>query len=145
VANDDFEQGPVGSNIPNIYPGWYASGRTGHFGLTTDAHSGSQAASLRDPNWGQDQLIQTIPTVAGKTYSLDFWLANTAGTPNNFPTQFNAMVGGKTLYHEVSTGAAEPYTEHTVQFTATGSSTQVDFLFHNTAAWHLDTVSVIPV
>jgi hypothetical protein len=131
VTDGGFEQG---------FTGWVEKGHTGDFSITTSAHSGDQAAALHDNHTGRDSLSQTLNTVVGQTYTLDFWLANTAAGTNSFI----AKVGGQTLYTETHAGQ-EGYTEHTVQFTATSSSTTLQFQFHNSASWHLDDVSVVGI
>ena len=121
----------------NGFTGWREKGQNGDFSLTTDVHSGVQAASLHDIRGGPDTLSQTLNTVVGQTYTLDFWLANTAAGQNSFA----AKIGGHALFTETN-APQEGYTEHTVQFTATNTVTTIGFQFHNPAAWHLDDVAV---
>lgn len=107
----------------------------------TDAQSGNYAADLGTVGT-EGTLSQTLQTVAGQQYELTFWLANSqAGSVENF----YAIVGGQTLYSEVNP-QAHGYIEHTVDFTATSTSTTLLFQYRNDPSdWHLDNVSVVGI
>jgi hypothetical protein len=109
-----------------------------NFSITSDAQSGTYAASLHHSRTGLDSLSQHLSTVVGQTYTLDFWLANVAAGRNTFI----ANVNGQALYSESNAGV-EGYTEHTVQFTATTTDTVLQFQFQNSSNWLLEDVSVI--
>jgi hypothetical protein len=128
----------VDGGFENRFNGWTMQGRSHDFSITSDAHSGTHAASLHDSRTGLDSLSQHLSTVVGQTYTLDFWLANVAAGQNTFI----ANVNGQALYSESNAGV-EGYTEHTVQFTATTTDTVLQFQFHNSSNWLLDDVSVI--
>ena len=106
--------------------------------ITAAAHTGQFAADLGTVG-GEGSLSQVVQNlVVGQQYVLDFWLANVGGTPNNF----QALVGGQTLYSESNAGS-EPYTEHTVTFTATATNETLQFTYRQDPSdWHLDDVSV---
>ena len=69
-------------------------------------------------------ISQNLTTVAGQTYTFDFWLANMSGGPNDF----TAKIGGVTELHLVN-DAAQPYTHYTYTYTATSTSTPLEFDF----------------
>src|SRR5262249_51984844 len=73
-------------------------------------------------------------------YTLDFWLANVGGTPNDF----HAIVNGQTLL-SLTNAPTQPYTEYTEHFTATATSEVLQFSARqDPSEWHLDDVSVAP-
>ena len=137
VVNGGFET----SN----FSGWTQSGNVGLIGsspqlfITLAAHTGDNAAAFG--SIGSDGTIsQNLTTVAGQTYTFDFWLANMSGGPNDF----TAKIGGITELHLVN-AAAQPYTHYTYTFTATSTSTPIEFDFmQQPSEWHLDDVSVAP-
>jgi hypothetical protein len=125
VTNGSFETGN--------FSGWQVSGS---HSIVTDAEQGSYAAGLGGKS---GHLSQTLQTVAGQQYILDFWLANVAGGGSD---NFSAVVGGQTLFHE-SHAPTQPYTEHQVTFTATSTSTLLQFNYRNGPSdWHLDNIVV---
>jgi len=66
-------------------------------------------------------------------------LANVAGGLRDY---FSAVVGGQTLFHE-SHAPTQPYTEHQLTFTATSTSTLLQFDYRNGPSdWHLDNIVV---
>ena len=150
VADGGFEDTPPGSK--NFSAPWIlipASGTNpgqqfSNVGTsTTFARSGENYANLA-PELGQvGTLRQTLNTTAGRSYTLTFFLANDANDPVNF---FRAVVNGTVLYETSSppfpvTGA---YQMVTASFTASGSSTNLDFQYrHDDDFWRLDDVSVV--
>jgi Right handed beta helix region/Protein of unknown function (DUF642) len=141
VVNGGFETGD--------FTGWTQSGNVAPLNgdptqpqlwITQAAHTGNDAMGA-GPIGGVDGTIsQTLTTVAGQTYTFDFWLANMSGGPNDF----TAKIGGVTELHLVN-DAAQPYTHYTYAFTATSTSTPIEFDFmQQPSEWHLDDVSVAP-
>ena len=136
VANPGFESGD--------FSGWTLSGNVSVLStgpqafITTVAHSGNYAAGMGSV--GPDGILgQNLTTTAGQSYTFDFWLANVGGNPNDF----TAKIGGVTEMHFVDQ-PAQGYTHYVFDFTATGSTTPIEFDFRqDPSEWHLDDVSVV--
>jgi VCBS repeat-containing protein len=133
VTNGGFETGNFG--------GWTQSGNTEFtFVSSSDSHGGAYDAWLGSIG-SNGQLSQTISTVAGQHYELDFWLSNDGGVPNDFSVSWN----GTTLSPQLSNAGAQPYTEYTFDVIGGGPSSSLEFTFRNDPAYlHLDDVSVRP-
>jgi hypothetical protein len=109
VTNPGFETGDL--------TGWTAQGTGVN---TTKPHSGLYQASLGD----HSTVSQTIPTVAGATYDLSFWIAHgPAGTDEGVGIFWNGSgVDGFALFDN------QPYFHLTYSgLVATGSSTEIRF------------------
>ena len=91
-------------------------------------------------------LSQALNTVAGDVYSVSFELANLGSPPN----AFSVTVGGKTILDEdtvvsssIFGGLYYVFTDYNKTFTATSSSTPLQFTFVQTPSYFvLDNVSV---
>ena len=138
VTNGSFETGD--------FTGWTKGGNVAPLSygpqlfITNSAHSGQYAAGFGSV--GSDGTIsQNLTTVVGQSYTLDFWLANASGGPDDF----TAKIGGVTELHLVN-AAGQPYTHYTYNFTATSTSTPLEFDFRQDPShWQLDDVSVVQV
>ena len=136
VTNGSFETGD--------FTGWTKGGNVAPLSygpqlfITSSAHSGQYAAGFGSV--GSDGTIsQNLTTVVGQSYTLDFWLTNASGGPDDF----TAKIGGVTELHLVN-AAGQPYTHYTYNFTATSTSTPLEFDFRqDPSEWHLDDVSVV--
>ena len=124
--------------------GWTVLGNGGNSGLnlsTTYAEPGVLFAAQSGPvsadltaagNTGfANGLSQTFATVAGRSYSLSFWVGNADGNGNyTLPSSITASVGGVSL-GTFTNAAITPGTTNWVQFTqrfvATGASTELVF------------------
>jgi N-acetylneuraminic acid mutarotase len=131
-VNGDFETGS--------FSGWTQSGDLGFTSVsTTDPHSGTFSAQLGPLSEGF--LDQTIATVVGQTYTVDFWLAQGffGGTG---PNDFSASFAGVTIVSLVNEGVL-PYTHYTMDIAATSTSSNLHFAFSNSPDyWFLDDVCV---
>jgi uncharacterized repeat protein (TIGR01451 family) len=105
-------------------------------------HSGQYAMSF-GLNGAQDSLSQTIPTVAGSTYTLSFWLANDNPLDQN-TTTFAVFWDGNSVYSLPSPQPSFPYTEVVLNLTASTNSTPLTFVAQqDPSQWFLDDVSVV--
>src|SRR5262249_44255063 len=135
VTNGGFETGN--------FSGWTQSGDTGSTGVAgtfagTPPHSGSFAAHF-GPTGGLGFISQTLTTIAGARYTLTFWLAHPY---TDTGTESLVRVGGTTLMDMHNAGNFG-YTQFTFTFTATSSSTVLQFGFLEPPSYFfLDDVSV---
>jgi len=152
VMDGGFESGTAGSYGPGaIGDGWVVTAGTGAIcnndgsgcGNAGDAHSGDQMAFL---DWSNslDTITQTLTTVAGQTYTIDYFVA---GTQANF---LEVTFGGSTLFDGTSpTGGvgSSDYVEYTYTATAMSTSTVLAFSGERSAGGEilLDDVSVSAV
>lgn len=144
----------LNGNFDANSPGW----NTAPLDWTlTPASSGSDFAVVFNPaigvisapnsaNFGaigslDDTISQVLPTVAGESYILDFFLAHDATDNQN---DFHAIWNGTPVLNLVN-ASSFPYTEFTFDVVATGSSTTLAFAGREVPAWFsLDNVSVNP-
>lgn len=139
------------------FSGWTQIGDTGYTGVTSSAdtcpggvsgtlgwcapHSGTYAAFF-GPTSSLGGISQLLPTAAGATYDLDFWLVvdvGVGGPPNEFKVSWNGVA-----ITDVVNAPAAPWTHYAWSgLTATGSSTELKFEFRNPPDWFgLDDVRV---
>lgn len=141
VSNCGFETGD--------FAGWSGTILTDPFGYSavdgTQPYSGSFGAYFG--SFQDDTLFQTLNTVAGTTYTIQFALDNEQDPDpaDGYANYFSATFGGTTLFSE--TNAPED-SETLLTFTAvaTGTSTNLTFTSQNDALyWDLDSVNVAAV
>lgn len=133
VVNSGFETG--------TFSGWTLSGST----VFTSISGGASAQSgkfgvLTGPfgSWGF--LSQTLATVPGTAYQLEYWLTNHHSGPNAFQVSWGGAVVGTRLTNVTAFG----YTRFVVaDLVATSTSTLLTFGFqHEPSFFSLDNVSV---
>jgi hypothetical protein len=109
--------------------------------VSGNAHSGRYAANL-GPTGSEGFIAQTFSTTPGASYTLDYWLANGGGPPNQFEAYIDGVVvPGSQLTNANSFG----YQEYTFVFTATGDLTELKFGFRQDPSYYyLDDISVNP-
>jgi hypothetical protein len=86
-------------------------------------------------------ISQVLPTVAGATYTLTFWLSHDS---TNTANDFNVYWNGVSIFSLVNAPEFN-WTEETFVVVATSSSTTLAFAGRENPAWYgLDNVSVTP-
>jgi PEP-CTERM motif len=106
------------------------------------AHSGNFFALL-GPVGTDSFLSQSLATVAGHSYTLQWFVSSDGGIPNDFDGEINGM----TVFSMTNLPATRPnYTMFTETFTATSASTMLAFSFRDDPGFlALDDISVTPV
>jgi hypothetical protein len=140
VLNGGFEDGD--------FTGWTKSANFYSFTTFVTANvdgftpnSGSYFAALGAV--GSDQyLSQSLATTVGQTYQLSYALASN----DSFTNDFSASVGGVTLFSQTDIAGTGSYSTYTFDFTATTSSTTLQFGFRDDPGYlALDSVSVTAI
>ena len=135
VLNGGFETGD--------FSYWIPSGNMAGCEVTNLAehvHSGSYGAGLGSVG-SLGYLSQNLPTVAGQSYLLSFWLHSPGDTPNEFLVSWN----GSTLFDQTNVPAVL-WTNLQFLVQATGSSSALEFGFRDDpTALGLDDISVMAV
>jgi hypothetical protein len=134
IANPGFETTDI--------TGWTNSGAVF---VTCDpalAHSGTCAAGLPSQSSSPIALTQSIATVAGGAYDLDFWFRH---APSNSTTTFSVSWDGNVIFSEVG-GAATSYTDPAfAHLIATTGTTLLEFKVVSTGFFNyfLDDVTLV--
>lgn len=104
------------------------------------AKSGTYGAHLVRNGQQQGSLSQTLATVANTLYTLNFDIRNN----RDGAALFSVLAGTAALFSNQSITGGSGYTHFTAQFTASSSSTLLNFKLGN-GNWGLDNVSVTKV
>lgn len=133
VTNGGFEAGD--------FSGWTQSGDTAFTGVDGFApHSGDYAAFVG--SIGGTTLSQTLSTVAGATYQVEFWLQL---LQDDLSTSFS-WAWDNTTQMTLSNAPSFGYTAFSATVTASGASTTLAFSFVNAPGFFdFDDVSVTQV
>jgi hypothetical protein len=132
VANGGFETGD--------FTGWTVSGAGAFTGVDgTTPQAGSYAAYVGDPA----TLRQTLNTVAGQHYTIDFWLQAEADvTGAAAPNSFEFDWAGAAVMSLTDAAATNGYVHYSFDLVANSALTDLAFQFSNSPAfWDLDSVS----
>jgi len=135
VVNGGFESGN--------FSGWSQHGDTSFTGVSMSAWGGTPNSgdyyAYFGPVTSEGGIFQSLTTVVGETYTIEFALAAEGDAPNSFSFDW----GGSTLY---SLENASTFNYQTLSFSqvATSASTDLRFNFyHEPWFWYLDDVSVV--
>lgn len=109
----------------------------------SDPYQGSYEAYLASIGYTAT-LSQTLATVAGQMYTIQFALDETLmGSSSGYSNSFAAYFGSSLLFTESNVGTSA-YAVKPFQVTATGSSTTLSFVSRNDAGYFdLDNISVV--
>jgi len=154
VINGGFEDGNL-TGWTLVNPGGngylWAVGTSGTEGLSPN--SGSYFAYTGCNNTGclaygtstANDLLQALTTVAGQSYTLSFYTSNNGGAPT--PSELDVYWGGtQVVALNPVPGTSPNYTMYTATVTATGTSTNLEFLGEQPPSYFaLDDVSVTAV
>lgn len=121
ITNGGFEAGN--------FSGWTQFGNTGATSVSSGGHSGSYQANF-GPVGSMGGISQTIATTGGSSYVVDFWLAPSFGTPN----QFQFIWDGNVLLDLVN-AEGFGWTHYVYGVTASTASTTVAFGFRQDPGW----------
>ena len=136
VTNGDFETGDFSGWTASIDPVWD--------GVDSNApQAGTFAAFFGNPA-GTSTISQTLATVAGTTYNINFWLmaeadATGVSAPNSFSFEWDGAAGAPAIVDSGPFG----YTHFGYQLVASSASTTLAFSFSDDVAfWDFDSVDV---
>lgn len=134
VTNGGFES--------SSFSGWNVSGNT-DFTMVIGgiaAQSGNYGV-FTGPAGAMCFISQTLATIPGNTYQLDYWLANFGSAPNEFQVTW----GGAPVATSLTDAPAFGYTRFTAPgLVATSTSTTLTFAIrHDPAFFALDNVTVV--
>lgn len=135
VNNGGFETGDLtGWDLTGDYSSTYIVGSS--LGLVNGGNYEVQLGTSSSFAY----MSQTLATVPGQSYTLDYWMRTGAGG-QAFQTYWNGN-----LISNLTNVPSQAWTEYTFTVVATGSSTILECGYENTMNWfHLDNVSVVAI
>lgn len=143
VVNGGFEAGD--------FTGWTQFGNFDFTGVDTlSPQSGNYAGyfgpssvpGAGQPTGGPGGIAQTLATVVGASYTVDFWLKNEGGPSNAFSVSWG---GSEVTALSLADAPVFDYQHYSFTQNATSTATTLAFSFrHDTAVWDLDNVSAVP-
>lgn len=155
---DDVTFTPLPGNtgvVPGLpVNGGFETGNTANWGVGSGiypvsalsfpqgVHSGTNAVEIGTVG-ADGALTQTIPTVPGQTYLLQFWMAHlSSATPVN---DFNLYWNGNNIYNFTNAGSFS-YQDFGLYVTATSSSTVLTIAGRNDPDWfYIDDITLTPL
>ena len=134
VINGGFETGN--------FTGWNQTGDTSYLGVDGSSPKSGSFAAYFGPPQQVGGIQQTLSTIAGASYQLEFWLKSepyvTGTTPNSFEVSWD---GGSVT--SLADASDFDYTQFSYTVVASGITTALQFSFMNLPSfWDLDDVSV---
>ena len=149
IVNGSFESPTVASGaVVNVntgsagIPGWSVlgtadqtvaliSGAYADAGYTAPAQDGKQWMDLTGSGFstGTRGISQTVPTVAGGSYMLSFWVGNVSGGNFGLTSTVGVKINGGTSQNFTNStpGMTLTWQQFSLTFTASGSSTVIEF------------------
>ena len=130
VLDGGFELPTTGSHTGSLGDGWIASSNTIDIADLTVGwapgvpHSGNQFAYLDDANT-LNTVSQTLATVIGQTYLVQYWVADT--DPDSFVSRFGTQILFTGLAPTNGVSLASDYISQSYLVTATSTSTDLTF------------------
>jgi hypothetical protein len=147
VLDPSFEMPAQGPYSGALGDGWIVTQGTvlvTHFpGNTEAAHTGSQALYM-ELDGGTSTLTQTLTTLAGQSYTVSFWAAD------SFPNPLSLTFDGVTLFSGTAPTNFNTSPSDYVQFSFTGTASTTSTILAITSTYDagegtvIDDVSVTP-
>lgn len=137
VVNGGFEFGIITDREPtNMIFAWITRGDVGIENSQSEfIHSGSASAALHEPEIA-GRIAQLLPTTAGQSYELSYWAFHFFDPLGTLRVNVDGVVT------ELTNTLIDPWTQFTVDFTASSDSTLLEFT-NARRGYFIDDVSVV--
>ena len=140
VVNPGFETN--GGTFSHVIAGWTVSQPNNGFEVYDDAHTGNYNAEF-GTNSGTDTISQSIPTVAGRSYTVSFWLKQYRGDMRGTKSFASAFGSGSFALTGANLGLPDTYAQFSYTGVAASTSTTLSLTVGNDQDYYeLDDVSV---